>query len=65
VKELRSQLQSYVARGRSTAGPELKIELFVKPGDVHYRGAGYDKLAAQVAAQITAALPEKKAGDNR
>jgi arylsulfatase A len=40
-------------------------ELFVKPGDVHYQGAGYDKLAAQVAAQITAALPEKKAADNR
>jgi hypothetical protein len=65
VKELRSLLQCYVERGRSTPGPELKIELFVKPGDVRYQGAGYDKLAAQVAAQITAALPEKKAADNR
>jgi hypothetical protein len=31
---------------------------------VHADG-GVDKLAAQVAAQITAALPEKKVGDKR
>jgi hypothetical protein len=31
-------------------------ELFTKPGDVHYNGKGYDRIAEQVAAAIEAAI---------
>ena len=31
-------------------------ELFSKPGDVHFNGEGYDKIAQQVASAIEAAI---------
>jgi lysophospholipase L1-like esterase len=36
-------------------------ELFLGPGDVHYQPEGYRTLAAQVAAQVRAALPDSPA----
>jgi lysophospholipase L1-like esterase len=35
-------------------------ELFTKPGDVHYKAAGYDRIAQQVAAAIEAALQKQQ-----
>jgi lysophospholipase L1-like esterase len=35
-------------------------DLFVRPGDVHYKPAGYQKLGTQVAASIRTALMERK-----
>ncbi|MGL5020153.1 MAG: alpha/beta hydrolase fold domain-containing protein [Luteolibacter sp.] len=35
-------------------------KLFPKPGDVHYTGEGYQKIAVQVASAIEKSLPEKK-----
>jgi lysophospholipase L1-like esterase len=36
-------------------------DLFVKPGDVHYKPAGYQKLGTQVASSIRTALKTRKA----